>query len=349
MKGTRFFGIGAALSACVLSLFLVLDAGFISAAWAKPPKPPNPPTPNTTKYGYAMFRDGVGDAIKSDEQGPYGDCEKGGEDVVWINVQNDDGSLNWVEFFPGKLYYHNQPFPPSTRRVEFCFNVSDIPPEQTPPSGETAVRGILRWYQVTDPEDGSVSYVERSTDHHGYLDGNSVHAPIMVHISGQDGDVVQFVVDPLKLENVPTTPPFPDPPDDPKAITQTTVDDYYPDDRNVDYLDTWQLPDPEWEPAPYIIYFLNYGDGGFTVTPVQWVRKKPVTWIISATRNPRLYVKFKSWSGRKIGLVNHYNEDLSFEFAVSLNPLIDYPTDGISGAPRKDSTLSATWGDIKAK
>ena len=323
MKKMNFLGIVFAIALC--ALFIVSEV-----VWAKkPPKPEPPSPPASIKYGYAMFRDDDGDAIQSDNGKPYGDCLKDGEDVVWIK-QNANGSLDWVEFYPGKLYYHHPNFPPSTRRVEFCFNVSAIT-AQTPPSGVTAVHRILRWYKDTDG-----SYKERS-DNLGYLDDNSVHAPIMVHIAGQDGDVVQFAVDTLGDVSYPGT--------DPKAITQEKVDEYYPDDRNVDYLDTWQLPDPEWEPAPYIIYFLNYGVGGFTVTEVDRVQDKPVTWTVSATGNPRLYVKFKSWYGRKIELVDQYPENLPFEFTVSLNPL----STGGSSAPGKNSTLSATWGEIKAK
>ena len=224
----NFLGIMFALALC--ALFLVSEV-----AWAKKPPKPEPPTPNTIKYGYAIFRDGSEDVIKSDGGGPYVDCHNGGQDVVWIN-QNANGSLDWVEFFPGKLYYHNQPFPPSTRRVEFCFDVSNTTSGQTPP---LAVRDILRWYKVSD------SYVERSTTSPGYLDDGSVHAPIMVHIAGQEGDVVQFVVDPLRDVDKPGT--------DPEAITQGKVDGYYSGDENVDYLDTQQLPEPEEEPAPYII------------------------------------------------------------------------------------------------
>jgi hypothetical protein len=327
MKKINFLGIVFAIALC--ALFIVSEV-----VWAKKPPKPEPPSPPTSiKYGYAMFRDGVGDVIQSDNGDPYVDCHNGGEDVVWIS-QNGNGSLNWVEFYPGKLYYHYLEDSPSNRSVKFCFNVSAIT-AQTPPSGETAVLEILRWYKDTG------GYVERSTDHPGYLDDGSIHAPIMVHIAGQDGDVVQFVVDTLGDVNSPGT--------DPKAITQEKVDEYYPDDKSVDYLDTQDLPEPEEEPAKYIIYFLNYGVGGFTVTEVDWVRKKPVTWIISATGNPKLYVKLENWYGNKIYLVEEYPENLPFEFAVSLNPLDTYPTGGISGAPGKDSTLSATWGENKAK
>jgi len=320
MKGTKFCGLRIALAACILALLLAVEAGFVFTASAG--KPPNPPT--STKYGYVMFRDATGDVIQSDGRGQYIDCLNGGEDVVWVNVRNNDGSLNWVEFYPGKMTYHYPLYSPSPRRVNFHFNVSNIPADQ----GRTgkAVRDILRWYKDTDG-----SYKERSANP-GYLDDNSVHAPIMVHEAEQDGDVVQFVVDPGYLGN------------DLRAITQTTVDGYYSGaEDDVDYHDT-----SVYGEAGQIFYFLNYGVGGFNVTPVQWDRKKkPITWTISPTdtSNPKLYVKLTDFNGGKVFLVDSYTVNLPFAFAVSLNPLTTYP--GVRGAPRKDSTLSTTWGEIK--
>ncbi|MBM3238339.1 hypothetical protein FJZ31_18765 [Candidatus Poribacteria bacterium] len=317
MKGTKFFGLRIALAACILALLLAVEAGFVSTALAG--KPPNPPT--STKYGYVMFRDATGDVIRSDGRGQYIDCQKGGEDVVWINVRNNDGSLNWVEFYPGKMYYHHPSFPPSTRRIKFLFNVSAISTGQT----GNAVRDILRWYKG---EDGA--YNERSTNP-GYLEDNSLHAPIFVNGTklGFDSDgFVQFVVE----------PDVSSPGTDAKAITQAKVDDYYSGDDNVTYWSTIN------EPVRYIIYTLDYS--GFTVTPVQWDRKKkPVTWTIEATGNPVLYVKLTDFNGGKVFLVDSYTVNLPFAFAVSLNPLTTYPR--VSGAPRKDSTLSTTWGEIK--
>jgi hypothetical protein len=323
MKRTRFFGIRIALAVCILALLLAVEAGFVSIAWAG--KPPSPPT--STKYGYAMFRDGPNDVIKSDRKGQYKDCHNGGEDYILINVRRDDGFLNWVEFYPGKMTYHYPTFPPSTRRVNFHFNVSNIPAGQTPPPEiKLAVLDILRWYKDTDG-----SYKERSTNpatNPGYIDDNSVHAPIMVHeYDVQGGDVVQFVVDPGYLG------------DDLRAITQTTVDGYYGGtEDNVDYHDT-----SVYGEAGQIFYFLNYGVGGFDVTPVQWDRKKkPITWEISptSTSNPKLYVKLHDFYGDKVTLVEQYLDGVPFKLTVSLNPLI-------SGAPRKDNTLSTTWGEIK--
>jgi hypothetical protein len=328
MKGTKFFGIGIALTACVLALLLVLEAGFVSVAWAG-----KPPRTSTTKPGYAMFRDGAQDVIKSDGGGAYVDCTLGGEDLVQINVWDADGSLRWVRFFPGKLYYTFEwcsSETPSTRRIKFCFDVSKISTRTG-----NAVHDILRWYK-----DGA-DYRERSTTTPGFIDDNSLHAPIMVNIVAYRSigdDHVQFAVDPLGDVLNPGA--------DPRAITQTSVDGYYPDDTNVDYLDTWELPSPQYEPAPYIIYFLDYGNNGFVVEPVAWDQGKPVTWIIkTAKRKPnnpvRLCVKIGDPSGPNVYLAEYPN-GVPFELTVSLNPLI-------SGAPSKDSTLSATWGEIKAK
>jgi hypothetical protein len=149
---------------------------------------------------------------------------------------------------------------PSTRRIKFCFDV----PKISTPTGN-AVRDILRWYKNTERV-----YEERSTNP-GFIDDKSLHAPIMVNIVAYRSigdDHVQFAVDPLGDVLNPGA--------DPKAITQTSVDDYYPDDTNVDYLDTWELPPPQYEPAPYIIYFFDYGNNGFVVEPVAWEQGKPV-------------------------------------------------------------------------
>jgi len=91
---------------------------------------------------------------------------------------------------------------------------------------------------------------------------------------------------------------------------------------------------------------LQFSNRTLLVTPVQWDRKKkPVTWTIEATGNPVLYVKLTDFNGGKVFLVDSYTVNLPFAFAVSLNPLTTYPR--VSGAPRKDSTLSTTWGEIK--
>jgi hypothetical protein len=307
MKRTKFFGIGIALLACVLAVLLAAEAGFVSLAWAGKPRT------YRTEYGYAMLLDGYGDAIKSDGLGQYVDCTKeGGEDIVELQIYNDDNSLRGVEVYCGKMTYNDPTFPASTRRVNFHFNIDGGVRLEPAYTENKAVYDILLQYK-----DGA-NYVTRSSES-GFLDDNSVHAPIIIYAT--EGRV-QFVVDP-GYEGT-----------DPKAITQATVDAFYGDDKNVNYWDT-----SEYGEAGQIIYTLYYGDNGFDVFPVDWKDGKPITWVLTTIN--RVIVKLgvgrhggKGGKGaHEVVYLSEYNT-LPFQLIVSLQSL---------AAP------STTWGEIKGK
>jgi hypothetical protein len=220
--------------------------------------------------------------------------------------------------------------------VKFLFNVSNIPVIQPTPvdilSGSAdGVHDILRWYRDKDG-----SYKERCKDSAdsatlGFIDDKSLHTPVCVHSFPTDR--IQFVIDPNAKPDVYGT--------DPKAITLEREQAFYttPDDDGP----YWYTYD---EPANYIVYNLDYGSGGFVVKVAQTdpKTKKPVTWTISAIGKPvRLFVWLLDLP-TEIELMR-YPDGLPFEFAVSLNPLTSY----VKAAPRKDSTLSSPWGEIKAK
>ena len=114
MRGTKFFGIGIVLAACVLALLLAVEAGFISVVWAgKPPWARK----YRTEYGYAMLLDGTEDVIKSDSLGQYIDKHiESGEDQMEIQTYYETGALHQSFTFMGEV--ENQ----STRKANFLFD-----------------------------------------------------------------------------------------------------------------------------------------------------------------------------------------------------------------------------------
>jgi hypothetical protein len=317
---------------CIVVLSLVLT----SIALAGKPIPPPLPTSHS-EYGYLRFRDGDQDAIRSDGKGAYFDRSIGGEDKVEINVWDLDGSFRWLESYPAKMYQDYPEFLPSSRRINFHFDVT-----QLSSLSDNAVLDILRWYKT------GTSSTERSITpitHPGYIDDNSLHVPIVVNCNYgfySGDDFIQFAVDPLGDINKPGT--------DPKAITQTAVNGYYSGDRNITY---WYTADENG--IQYIIYSIELGNDGFEVLPFESGINKdgklvPVTWIIRTKARTsddpaRLCVMKNSYSGKKVYLASY--SSFSFEFAVSLNRLDSYPSG--SSAPPKNSNVSTTWGEIKGK
>jgi hypothetical protein len=316
----------------LLFCVVILSSWAISVAVAGKPADKGKPSFTYSRYsGYVMLRDGNQDLIRSDNLGEYADCGNGGTDLVEVGVW-DDGTFKYVYFYPGvmeKPFYECDPGTFSTRRVKFHFNVSGIPISQEPPAGDpagNAVQQILRWYR-----DAGV-YKERSVD--GFITDNSLHAPICVYRTGHSK--IQFVIDPAPTAETPGS--------DPEAVTQESVDDYYATtEDNVTY---WCTSD---EPAPYVIYHIEYDKRGFEVEPVDWdADGKPVTWIARTKakkgKSPaQLYVIKDNADGAKVYLTDYPN--LPFEFAVSLFPFNGYP--GGNLAPARHSSISTTWGDIK--
>lgn len=329
MRRKKSFGIVVVSTVCVLIMLLAGEAGFVSITWAKKPDHTGKAS---TRYGYAKFRDADGDVIRSDGKDQYLDIHNEilspayykGEDVVEIAIYAD-GSLEYVKFCPGRIKHH------STRRVNLCFDVSKIPNDVNgdPVFTENAVHDILRWYKANN-------YVERPTTKPGFLDDGSVHAVISINVpTGMDR--VQFMVDPGWDGS------------DLKAITQTTVDDFSGGDENVDYWDT-----SEFDEYGQIIYNLEYGDDRFEVTPTGG--DPPTTWIFTPKFTlVKLRVLRHPPSGKSGGTKPTWEkvylaeyDALPFQFAVSLNPLIEYPKLG-NPAPRKHNVLSILWGEIKAR
>jgi hypothetical protein len=131
-------------------------------------------------------------------------------------------------------------------------------------------------------------------------------------------DLVQFVVDPN-----PLSPPKPPPQidaagTDPRAITQTKVDDFYPDDANVDYWDTGQNG---WE-NNQIVYFLDYGPQGFNVEPILDSNGNQVTWVFTTNNVEPVKLYVYKHRGGTVYLAQY--DAVPFQFAVSVNSLADF-------------------------
>ena len=325
MRGAKFFGIGVALVVCISASLLVS-----SITWAK-----GKPQKTHTEYGYAKLTDTDDYVIQSDGDGQYIDCNvlgADGEDQVQI-VLYENGALEYVHLLFGKMLYHYSEFDPSNRRVNFWFDI-EVPETEMLEDyeGHEAVYDILVW---EDRNKDNRRGKQDDTSGEYYLNDGSVHFPIKVYADGSAG-WVQFVVDP----GYDGTPP--------EAITQAAVDDFYPNDTDVDYWDTSE-PDPD-----QILYYLDYGINAFHVAPVDRDGdEKPDTWILTATGSPvKLFVKkyiplSRGKSPiRRVERVDlaEYSDGVPFQLIVSLNDLISY-----SLAPGKYNTLPTLWGKIKAR
>lgn len=312
MKGKRIF-----LTVCVFAMILAIGAGFINFAWAaKPPRFHIEP-------GYAKFRDAEADMIRSDNENQYMDCYAPipGEERLLLYITDDTGDLFVVKFFVGRISYFYPEKPPSTRTVNFWL---DFPSPN--PSVKNAVYDILfQWKDVL----GNLQ--PRS------LNDNTIHANMYIHDDEAGISIFEFLVDPGYEGS------------DPKAITQTTVDAFYSDDTNWDYEDVSQSGE-----YGQILYRLDFGNNLFEFEPVEYDNAgKPKTWIIKplgTSSMVRLNVTKNLNRGKKtvIYLADIPN-GVPFQLAVSRESLDGFIFPLSSGAPRRNSTLSAVWGDIKAK
>jgi len=296
---------------CILSLLLIVEAGFVSVAWTKP-------RTFHIVSGYAKFRDSTSDMIRSDLKDQYMDCYAvggTGEDRLLLYIYDDTGDLFFVKFFAGRMTYFYPERPPSSRRVNFGFDF----PESTV---KNAVYDILfQW------KDKAGSY-QRS------LNDNTIHANIYVKDGGID--VFEFVVDP-GWEGT-----------DPKAITQATVDAFYPNDTNWDYEDT-----SESDERNQILYRLDYGSNAFRFDPVGYDSAgKPKTWLVVPPDNSSPVKLQVARRNRKdiIVYLAEFPNGLPFQFAVSRESLENFNGFDISnGAPGKNSNISTTWGELKSE
>jgi hypothetical protein len=321
MKKGKILTVLILLAVCLLFLLMADQSGFIPAAWAK--KPDKPPGQEkepeyTTVYGYAMLANRDGDKIQSD-LGQYIDCTlegENGKDFVEMEIYNNDSSLKRVEVYCGKITYHHPDCDPSTRRAIFDFAVYT----ESETTGN-AIYDILRWYR----ENGD--YVERRTDAPGFLEEDSVHA--VIHMNADEREKIEFVVDPS------------DDGQNPRAITQSAVDAFYDDDKNIDYWNTSQFDEPG-----QIIYSLYYGNDGFDISATDRDEDGSLdTWVLTPKNpDPVILGAYRQKPGPP-GITELARYDaVPFQLIVSLNSLENYPA-----APGKHDSLSALWGKIKTQ
>jgi Tol biopolymer transport system component len=211
------------------------------------------------RYCYASFRDADTDAIRSDGHGQYADYNMAlpnGKGEDWIDVYFQDDKLLKANFYAGKMQWHYNPAPPSSRRAEFRFDIGKPSKMLDDYVNNKAVFDILTKYKDND------GYVERNLNN-----PVSIHTVATIFANGADGNHrVVFVVDPSPLDPSKQIPFVDAPETDIRAITQSRVNEFYLDDENVDYIDTGDN-NPGYE-NNQIIYILDYGTDGFKVESV---------------------------------------------------------------------------------
>lgn len=276
--------------------------------------------PSTSRYCYAKFRDATTDAIRSDGRGQYadynildsnlpngrGDNPLKGEDRIEVFFQGNDFLKLFL--YVGRMQWYYNPAPASSRRAEFHFNIGQPAHKFDDYQDNKAVFDILKKYKDGD------SYVDRDLNN-----PRSIHIPIIIYKNDVDGnDLVQFTVDPN-----PLSPPKPPPQidaagTDPRAITQTKVDDFYPDDTNIDYWDTGQNG---WE-NNQIVYVLDYGPQGFNVETLKDSKGNPVTWVFTTNNVEPVKLYVYKYQDGTVYLAQY--DAVPFQFAVSVNSLADF-------------------------
>jgi hypothetical protein len=145
----------------------------------------------------------------------------------------------------------------------------------------------------------------------GTPDG-TVHFRVVDDTTDATKDNVAFIIDPGYAGT------------DPNAITQTTVNGFYGDDIDEDY---------QLSVNGHVIYYLGYQSG------IEAVGTNP-TWTFAPSGGTTLYVKKKDTLD-PVPLATYAS--VPFQLTISLKSL------AVSAAPRKHSTLSTAWGEIRAK
>ncbi len=335
MKGTKFFGIGIALVACVLALLLAGEVDFMSGAFAgKPDKPPGRKPSTTVHYCYAMLDDDLAKVIRSDGNGQYSDTHilDAYGDKVEVEVY-DDGSLKRLRAFMGKpeLPYR------SPRRVNF--HVDLLNDAVTVPDEHQAVYDSLVWKKdlVGNERRGNLDNGKY------YLDDGTVHFVAAFDPDGSNW--CYFLVD-LGCMAEPN-PEFP-------AVTQTYVDDFYTDDGNPLYWTSEQAePNRKADAHDHIIYEVYHNQ--LDIVATEYDEGKPITWLITpqegATllRVPQNIGTEKKPRYEAVQLATY--QALPFRLVVSLNPLEGYtfPSETGGAAPQKFHNLSTSWGKLKTR
>ena len=307
MKGIKLFIIGKALVICVLILLLVAGIESGSITWAK-----GKPSKYYTECGYAKLRDDSDDVISSDGGRQYIDKQiADGEDLVEVQIYDGTNALYRSDTFMGEV--ENQ----STRKVNFFFDFLQDATEITVPNENRAVYDILVWNDGTKgTRRGNL------VDSEYYLSDDTAHLRVAI-VETRDKGVfkgqIVFVVDPGWDGTAPN------------AKTQTTVNNFYGDDQDVNY---------GTNTLGHIIYYLDY-DNGFTI------EGEYPTWVFRPNPGPvRLTTtkyKTKGKKGVRFVVTLAKYDYLPFQLTVSLNSLAP------PAAPRKHNTLSTSWGKIKAK
>lgn len=316
---------------------------FISATFAgKPDSPPGKDKPqprdSSVKYGYAKLEDGLGNVITSDGNGQYVDIEKNPPpEIYWdgeamrgdktrVRSYDDNGEHIWLRAFLGKA---ESPYR-SPRRAMFGF---DLYSNATERLGEgMAVYDILS--NITP--DGPARDLNEN--------GGTVHLAIAIgscNFFGEGNETrAIFLVDPGCVA-------------EPPAITQTSVNAFYPDN------------DPEYWTAIQGAS-ITPGDSGahdhmayhFLVDQLDVVTLdlypegdpdgKCDTWEITPKPGPvtlQVYEKVgKKNRARYVAVPLATYASMPFKVTLSLEPLepIAQP------APGRHNRLSTVWGGIKA-
>ena len=213
----------------VVICVIVLCTALGSVAWAGKPQTYH------TEYGYAMLTNSVNYVICNDGAGQYADINKGGKDLVELEIYDSNKALRSVHVFLGKpeLPYR------SPRKVEFLFPIRSIASTDPYYNNYLNNRAV---YDILKSEES-------------YLNGNIIHADIAAYPGSKLR--VQFVVDPGCTAEPDAVPP---------AITQAAVNAFYTNDANPAYW-TAKIAEssPEADAHDHIIYTLYY-NLPFTVT-----------------------------------------------------------------------------------
>lgn len=272
----------------------------VFAASAKPPW-----AGAEKEYGYARLTDVGPYVVWSDDGLQYIDKnieDADGEDEIEITINKKTGELVKSKTLLGIV---NDPYN-SSRRVRFLF---DIYNGASTTLGEgAAAYDILVWTDIS-----------RSTRRDLNAGDGTVHFRVM-----DDVDDVAFIVDP-GWEGT-----------DPAAITQTTVNNFYPDPNDDE---TYKV-----SVNGHVIYYLDYPSG------ITAEGTNP-TWTIGPSGSPTLYVlRQKEEPMGKSGKVRTSWERMDLATYGSIPFQLTISLDSLEGnqAPGSLKALSTLWGKIKA-
>jgi len=326
------------LTICVF----ILTIQFISVALAKKPENP-PPRPYSVKYGYAILEDGNGNVITSDGHDQYVDIEKvtSSDTIYWegdtkrgdkirVLSYDDDGELIWLRAFIGKPeMLENSTGYRSPRRVKFNFDL--YKDATTPRPGEgMAVYDILSKITANGFARGNLV-----GDKH-YLNDETVHFVVAIGSCDFFGEGAQtramFMVDPGCVA------------EDPLAISQTSVNEFYTGDGDPSYWTSIQgasTTDGDYDAHDQIAYHLLVNQLNVVAFDTDG-DKKDDKWEITPNEGPVTLQVYKDIGRRNpkyVAVQLATYPSILFKVILSLNPP--------PGAPPKEKTSTTLWGEIK--